>query len=200
MVRGALSQDDSVMFNTVSKISFIALVVLTFTACTTHPPLKEARYIDPDRFVGDWYVIANIPYFAERNRVDSKTTYIKRGPNKYDDIFQSRSKSFDNEMETLKGSAKSLNANNTEWLSRFYWIMTFRFNVLDVDDDYQIMLFGHKSRDYGWVMSRNKFISDEEYQRAMRIFADNGYDSSRFKKVPQQPEDIGKDGYQYAKN
>ena len=58
------------------------------------------------------------------------------------------------------------------------------------------MLIGVVSRDLGWVFSRNKTISDAEYEHALAIFADNDYDIKQFSKVPQLPEKIGKEGFQ----
>jgi len=78
--------------------------------------------------------------------------------------------------------------------------MRFKFEVLEVDDDYQIMLLGHRSRDYGWVMARNNQITDAQYQQAMSTFSENGYDISKFAKVPQIPADLGQQGYQVVSN
>lgn len=180
----------------------IALLSCLFllSACATHPPLQQAKYVDPDRFAGEWFVIANIPYFGERNKVESRTSYIKQGPNDYADIFAAKTGSFDAPLEETVGRARSLNDSNTEWLAVFYWVFRFKFNVVHMDEDYQLMLLGHRSRDYGWVMARNNTISDADYQRAMQLFEANGYDTSRFSKVPQRPEDLGKPGYQVVGN
>jgi len=168
--------------------------------CSTHLPLQTVNYIDPDSFAGEWYIISNIPYFAERNKVDSKTTYLKIGPNQYQDIFESRDGSFDQDMDKLVGKVKSLNKQNTQWQSTFYWVMRFKFEILEVDDNYQLMLLGHRSRDYGWVMARDKKVTDEDYAQAMQTFQDNGYDTSKFSKVPQFPDDLNKAGYQLVAN
>jgi len=45
-------------------------------------------------------------------------------------------------------------------------------------------------------MARNNEVSDQTYQQAMQVFAENGYDISRFGKVPQLPAHIGQLGYQ----
>ena len=162
-----------------------ATLVLSACATTKHPPLQTAPYVDPDRFDGQWYVIANIPYFAERDKVDSRTIYKHRKGNLYDDIFISRDKSFDAKEDVLKGKVRILNENNTKWRSTFYWVVNFTFDVLHVEQNYQWMLLGHPSRDYGWIMAREKSLSDEDYQTAMSILAERGYDTARFELVPQ---------------
>jgi len=169
------------------------------SACTTNQPLKSVEFIDPERFVGEWYVIANIPYFAERNKVASKVIYQKLGEEKYADIFESRKNNFDAPLDRLVGKVRSMNENNTRWKSTFYWVVNFSFDIIDIDPEYQIMLLAHPSREYGWVMARQQRISDQEYQRAMQIFKQNNYDTSLFSKVPQFPDDIGKAGFQNQK-
>ncbi len=39
------------------------------------PPLETVAYVDLDRFMGDWYVIANIPIFAEKGAHNAVETY-----------------------------------------------------------------------------------------------------------------------------
>ena len=60
----------------------LALPGLTFmlcliSACTAPPraPLPLAGPVDLSRFMGDWYVIAHIPTFIERNATDAVESY-----------------------------------------------------------------------------------------------------------------------------
>jgi len=186
----------SVNVHTLVKCFIGVCLSMLLSSCATHPPLpKTASYVDRDRFEGEWYVISNIAYFGERNKVASKSIYKRRGDNLFDDIFESRSKNFDQDAKRLVGKIKSLNDDNTRWQSTFYWVMRFKFDVLYVDKDYQTMLFGHPSRDYGWIMSRSPTMGDKQYNELMQIFIENGYDISRFAKVPQRPEHIGAPGF-----
>lgn len=176
------------------------LVGVLWINSLSHPPLKTTEYVDSDRFTGEWFVISNIPYFAEKNKVASKTTYMKIGDRMYQDIFEYKEGSFDNKLEVNVGKAKCLNSEHTLWQSTFFGIMRFKFEILDVDEDYKVMLIGHRSRNYGWVMARESKLNDQDYQRAMQIFSDNDYETSKFSKVPQHPSDIGQTGYQLVSN
>ena len=43
------------------------LIMIWLAGCgTQQPELKPVEYVDLDRFMGDWYVIANIPTFLEK--------------------------------------------------------------------------------------------------------------------------------------
>jgi len=49
-------------------------LMLMFAACSTTPDIPVAERVDLERFMGDWYVIANIPTSAEKgahNAVES---------------------------------------------------------------------------------------------------------------------------------
>ena len=63
------------MISIVSKLMGAAIGVLAITAlagCTTNsPPLTLEPDVDLGRYAGRWYVIANIPYFAEKGNVAS---------------------------------------------------------------------------------------------------------------------------------
>jgi apolipoprotein D and lipocalin family protein len=55
-------------------------------------------------------------------------------------------------------------------------------------------MFGENNRSVGWVYSRTPSIADADYHALMNRFAALGYDTARFRKVIQHPEQIGKPG------
>ncbi len=77
-----------------------------------------------------------------------------------------------------------------------FWVLRSEFLIIDVDHNYPTMLVGVRSHDLGWIFARDKILSDSEYQRALQVFQENGYDTSQFSKVPQLPEHIGMAGFQ----
>ena len=172
------------------------LTLLTVSACSSTQPLMSQAKVDIDRFGGEWYVIANIPYFMERNRVASKTIYERTGPTTFNDIFVSKNGGFDAETKRVAGKLKSISKDHTQWQARFYWLLKSRFSVIDIDPEHEVMLLGVESRDLGWVFARQPTITDAEYQQALNTFAENGYDVSLFSKVPQLPEQLGQPGFQ----
>ena len=45
----------------------VPLLTLVLSSCSSPPPIRTESSVDLDRFMGDWYVIANIPSFIETN-------------------------------------------------------------------------------------------------------------------------------------
>jgi len=147
-------------------------------------------HVNTEKFSGEWYVISNIPYFAENGKVATKTTYTRRDSNLFDDVFESKDGSFNKPTDRVIGKAKSLNKENTKWKSTFYWFISFEYEILYVDQGYNIMLLGHNSRDYGWLMSRTKTVSQNVIDDALTVFESQGYDITKFALVPQTAEQL----------
>jgi apolipoprotein D and lipocalin family protein len=60
----------------------------------------------------------------------------------------------------------------------------------------RIMLGGDENdRSLGWVFARTPTIDDADYHALLDRFAALGYDTGRFRKVIQLPEQIGLPGF-----
>ncbi|MCA9421954.1 MAG: lipocalin family protein, partial [Nitrospira sp.] len=56
--------------------SFIALGLLgSLLGCSSPPPIQTASQLNLERFMGDWYVIANIPTFIETEAFNAVESY-----------------------------------------------------------------------------------------------------------------------------
>ena len=64
--------------------------------CTsTKAPLRTVSHVDIPRYMGDWYVIGEIPNFAEKHCFDSIESYALLPNGTIDNWFSCRRKSFD---------------------------------------------------------------------------------------------------------
>src|SRR4051812_49960409 len=79
-------------------------------------PLHTVQHVDLPRYMGDWRVIANIPYFAEKECVDSIETYALRPDGKIDNFFTYRKKSFEAPQKKIQALAwVHDHETNAEW-------------------------------------------------------------------------------------
>ncbi|HEX4375527.1 MAG TPA: lipocalin family protein [Steroidobacteraceae bacterium] len=151
-------------------------------------PVQTAQHVDLKRYMGDWFVIANIPYFAEKNCVDSIESYSLRSDGRIDNWFQCRKKSFDAPLKKKATAIATVqdSSSNAVWTVRFLKVISTKYLILDVDPNYQWAAVGHPSRKYGWIFARGKSLPDKTYDAILRKFASQGYDTTKFVKVPQQ--------------
>lgn len=141
--------------------------------------------------MGDWRVIANIPYFAEKNCVDSVESYVLRADGKIDNYFTYRKKSFTAPQKKIRALAWVHDPKtNAEWRIRFFGLVKVDYLILEIDPNYQWTAIGHPSRKYGWIMARDKVMPEQTYQHILQRLEAKGYDPTKFKKVPQLPSQI----------
>jgi apolipoprotein D and lipocalin family protein len=149
---------------------------------------KTASHVDLARYMGDWYVIANIPYFAEKGCFDSIESYALRTDGDIDNWFTCRKDSFAAPLKrkvTALATVKDTHTNAT-WRVRFFGVISVRYLILDVDPDYQWAAIAHPSRKYGWILARSKSLDPATYAAILQKFAHQGYDPTKFEQVPQR--------------
>jgi apolipoprotein D and lipocalin family protein len=111
-------------------------------------PLKPVPEVDLARYMGDWYVIANIPYFAEKNCFDSIESYALRADGDIDNWFTCRKHSFDAPMKR-RATARAVvddPVSNARWHVKFFKIISVKYVILELDRNYQWVVVGHPSR------------------------------------------------------
>ena len=66
---------------------FFLFFALGLTSMNNLHATEASSPIDLERYMGRWYVIANIPYFPERGKVATYDEYILRADGRIDNIF-----------------------------------------------------------------------------------------------------------------
>ena len=165
-----------------------AVACLAVGCASVKEPLRTVPHVDLPRYMGDWYVIANIPYFAEKNCFDSIESYALRPDGDIDNWFTCRKKSFEAPLERQATALAIVDdkTSNSAWHIKFFKIISVKYLILDLDPDYQWVAVGHPSRRYGWIMARARTLPEATYQGILTRLGEQGYDTSRFGKVPQR--------------
>jgi apolipoprotein D and lipocalin family protein len=170
------------------SIVIAGLMSLLWGCTSMKAPLQTVQQVSLPRYMGDWYVIANIPYFAEKDCVDSIESYALRTDGRIDNWFQCRKKSFDAPLKRKANAIATVEdkASNATWSVRFFHLISVKYLILQLDPGYQWVAVGHPSRRYGWIMSRSKTMDESTYQGILHSLSEQGYDPGKFEKVPQQ--------------
>lgn len=166
----------------------LALPLLLVGCASTggQPPLRTVAHVDLDRYLGRWYVVANIPYILEKGKVASYDTYALRPDGRMQNDFTFRQGSFDAPEQTWKGVAWVHDkTTNAEWRVRFIWPFAATYLVIDLDPEYRWAVIGHPSRSLLWVLARDRALPPYIYQGILDRAAAQGYDASRIAPVPQ---------------
>jgi apolipoprotein D and lipocalin family protein len=173
---------------TLLKLTAIAGVSLLLGACASRgPDMKTVDYVDIERFMGDWYVIANIPTFLEKGAHNAIENYALDEDGSIKTTFTFRADSFDGEQKEYnpRGFIKDTESNAL-WGMRFIWPIKADYRIVYLDEDYTQTIIGRQKRDFVWIMARTPTISDTDYQQLLERCESLGYDLTKIERVPQQ--------------
>ena len=177
------------MKTTFFTILFVALGVTALFAFNANgkTPIPPVANVDLPRFMGDWYVIANIPTFVERESYDAVETYALRKDGKIQTTFRQRKGSFDAPIDTMRpvGTVRP-GTNNAVWGMQFIWPIKAEYVIVYVNDDYTQTIIGRSARDYVWIMARTPQISETDYTAHVESLRAMGYDTAKLRRIPQR--------------
>jgi apolipoprotein D and lipocalin family protein len=161
--------------------------MLLLACASTRPPVHTVQHVDLPRYMGDWYVIAEIPNLAENHCLDSVESYALRADGKIDNWFSCRKKSSDAPMKRVTSATASIadTSTNASWHLRFFKVIPVDYVILDLDPNYQWVMVGHPSRRWGWILARSSTLADPLYDSILTRTRAQGYDPQKFVKVPQ---------------
>jgi apolipoprotein D and lipocalin family protein len=172
--------------NTFLRTSLIPLTAL-LAACSSAPAIPTAEQVDIDRFMGDWYVIANIPTRPEKGAHNAVESYRRDPDGSIATTFTFREGSFDGPEQVMRprGFVRD-DASNAVWGMQFVWPIKAEYLIAHVDSDYTETIIARSRRDYVWIMARTPEIPEADFARLERKVADLGYDMSKLERVPQR--------------
>eukprot|EP00932_Pfiesteria_piscicida_P020397 SRR837773.720.p1 GENE.SRR837773.720~~SRR837773.720.p1 ORF type:complete len:501 (+),score=205.17 SRR837773.720:225-1505(+) len=147
------------------------------------------RPIDLSRFMGRWFVVANIPTFADRDTVNNIEDYTYDEASKTINVCFTYSNKEKTKTSQVLQRARVENEQNTRWsLSPKFGVflpLKLPYLVAECAEDYSSTIIGMPNRNYLWVMHREPnpeaAVVDALIQKAERL----GYDTRNIVRVPQ---------------
>ena len=172
---------------TVARLLGLGTLALMLSACSSSPAIPVAERVDIERFMGDWYVIANIPTSMEKGAHNAVESYRRDADGSIATTFTYRDGAFDGPEKVMRprGFVRD-HESNAIWGMQFVWPIKAEYLVAHVDADYTETIIARSRRDYVWIMARTPQIPEADYERLARKVAELGYDVSKLERVPQR--------------
>lgn len=179
----------------------IGLTAALSAGCASTPhagdALKTAEHVNVEHFMGLWYVISSIPNSSEKGRVGAYVEYAQLSDHRVAQSHYFYQTDFDHPLEKKQDIATIIDIqSNAMWKTRFGEALSADFRILYVDPEYRYAVAGRPDRDYAWILARDKYIGDDDYQQLIGVLTDQGYDATRLLKIPPAEAFIGIPGYQ----
>jgi apolipoprotein D and lipocalin family protein len=174
-----------------SFLVFAGLAALAALAgCATKPPagLKPVAlvpHVDLSRYVGDWYVIARIPTWIEKDGQNAKEHYDLAPDGTIPTTFTFNEGAPDGPLKTYHSTASVVDGNTAVWGEQYVWPIKADYRISWLAPDYSEVVVTREKRDYVWIMARTPTIPAADLERLTAFVASQGYDVAKLQRVPQ---------------
>jgi len=167
---------------------FLLGLIISLQACSHSPTgsVPRAANVDLNRFMGDWYVLANIPTFIEKGAHNAIENYAMNEDGSIATTFRFNADSFDGDLKEYHPTGYVSADNNSVWGMQFFWPFKAEFVIAYLSTDHQHTIIARSARDYVWVMSRSTEIDSETYDDLINRCVGMGYQKDLIKKIPHQ--------------
>ncbi|MEI8134075.1 MAG: lipocalin family protein [bacterium] len=168
-----------------SPLLFLGLIA--FWGCSsTKPELPVVTSFDLQKYTGLWYEILRLPNSFESglNCTTARYSFKENGDI---EVVNSGHKITDpSVVKTSTGTAWVPNINEPAKLKvRFFWPFSGNYWIIALDPDYRYVMIGEPSREYLWILSREKTINEETITTLLSQAKSQGFDISKLERISQ---------------
>ena len=165
----------------------ILTLAILISACTSAPPIHTVDSVNIEQFMGDWYVIASIPTFIEKDAFNAIESYRLAEDGTIETTFSFNKGSFEGPRKVYRPRGFIQDEqSNAVWGMQFFWPFKAEYRIIYLTENYSQTVIGRTKRDYVWIMARKPVIPEADYIRILDFLREEGYDISKLRKVPQQ--------------
>lgn len=142
--------------------------------------------LDLKRWEGAWFELARIPVPIGRDWVNTVETYTPKGDGSYSVVYEGRRGSPQGPRRSLVQRLRIPDpARPGEMQVSFLPLVWLDYRLIYMAEDYRFMLVTGSTRNYLWLMGRDRKPLAEDYASLLEKAAAMGFDVSRLERVPQ---------------
>ena len=146
-------------------------------------PLDVAPSVDQSKLGGTWFEIAHLPLAAQEGCTNTTATYTPVEDGHFSVVHQCTLTNGGavKQAATLYDLGDASHAKLGIDLGGFigdYWIT-------EVASDYRFLVVGHPSRNYFWILAREKKLAQSDLDEILARAQREGFDTSKLEYTPQ---------------
>jgi apolipoprotein D and lipocalin family protein len=165
----------------------------------TPPSASAARLPDPagmevvpsvdlERYLGTWFEIATIPQFFQRGCHATTATYSLRDDGDIRVVNACRKDRLDGELSRAEGKAWVVDPqSNAKLKVQFQWPFSGDYWIIELGEEYDYAVVGHPNREYLWILHRQPWMEQSQYDGIVQRMTALGYDPGAIVPTEQPP-------------
>lgn len=174
------------------KMIFLTGAIMFFLSHSAQA-VTTVDNVDLTRYVGQWYEIASIPQWFQKECVGGVQAEYSTLQNGRIKVVNSCLLE-DGTRKVTQGEAKvtdkSTNAKLRVTFAKLFnkYIYTFGgdYWVIDLESNYRYAVVGHPTKKFGWILARSPSLSDQELLTISENLQSQGYDTCQLLTTVQE--------------
>ncbi|MEP7234295.1 MAG: lipocalin family protein [Ignavibacteriota bacterium] len=171
------------------SLLLLASAFLFWGCASSKGDLPVVKSVDLQKYSGYWYEIIKLP-----NRFESGLTCIMANysikPNGDIQVVNSGHKIED--VTTIKSSTGTAwvpdPSEPTKLKVSFFWPFSGNYWIIALDTDYKYVMIGEPSREYLWILCRDKKLPEETLKSLLAQASSQGFDITKLERTNQDCE------------
>lgn len=162
----------------------LAACMLPLASCSKDFDNSTVDEFDLSRYLGEWYEIARYNHSFERGMDNTMAEYILQDDGK---VVVLNTGWKDGRFKVAEGKAKYKDPEGNPGALKVSFFLFFysEYNIMMVDEDYQMSLVGSKAEKYLWILSRTPVPGPDLLEVFLAEAESRGYDTSKLIWVDQ---------------
>ena len=159
-------------------VAALVAILTPFLSCSKDFDNSTVDEFDLSRYLGEWYEIARFDHSFEHGMDNTMAEYILQDNGK---VVVLNTGWKDGKFKLAEGKAKYKDPEGDPGALRVSFFLFFYsdYNVMMVDENYQISLVGSKAEKYLWILSRTPVPDPDLLQMVLDEANSRGYDTSK---------------------
>jgi apolipoprotein D and lipocalin family protein len=165
---------------------------LFFVACSSTKDYdRTVTYVERDKFMGDWYIIAGRFINPEEKVFNATESYAWNGKEKRIDVtYRYNLGSLNGEKKEIKQKAWIQTPDNAYWKIQMTWPFKRDFLIIGLAANYRWTAVGTPDQKNLWIMCRDTHFTQTEVEFVLNQLKKKGYDTSNVVYVPHEDQAI----------
>jgi apolipoprotein D and lipocalin family protein len=134
----------------------LALLGLLALGCQSEP--LDVAQVDLSRMQGKWFEIAKLPRQSQAGCTGTTAEYQLKSPNELLVVNECHEGNLGGPIKRVAARAVATDARAPAKLSLDFGFAYGDYWIIEVGDDYEYAVVGHPTRDYLWILSRDRTL------------------------------------------
>jgi apolipoprotein D and lipocalin family protein len=138
-------------------------------------PITTVDKLEIERFMGDWYVLADIATPFDKDAYAPTEHYVLRSDGMVETTYRYKRGNATGEFKSRTMTARPNSELPSIWGMRLIWPFEADYRIAHIHPDYETTIVARNKRDFVWLMARTPTIDQSAFDTLLEKVQSLGY-------------------------